>query len=221
MTQRVSIKRPAVAALSALALLVAAFGSVSAQPTGDAAHTPSFAKLSDSAIAQFKANPLALLTIYASAGLPLSTEVRSLVLTDPSLVDALITLAKGANDAQKAAIGAGLAEAARIIVATDPKLAAQIQIAVAQSGLEPLITAYIAGSNATVTAATGGEGGGGGGGGGGPTGGVGNFTGSNTGATTGGSLGALNSASPFGSIGGTTGGGSTVPKSQSGSPAAL
>jgi hypothetical protein len=215
MTQRVSIKRPAIVALSALALLVAAFGPVSAQPTGDAAHTPSFAKLSDSAIAQFKADPQALLTIYASAGLPLSTEVRSLVLTDPSLVDALITVAKGANDAQKAAIGAGLAEAARIIVATDPKRAAQIQIAVAQSGLEPLITAYIAGSNATVTAATGGEGGGGGGGGGGPTGGVGNFTGSNTGATTGGSLGALNSASPFGSIGGTTGGGSTVARTQS------
>ena len=114
--------------------------------------------LPDSAIAQFKANPQGLLTTYASAGLPLSTEVRSLVLTDPSLVDALITVAKSANDAQKAAIGAGLAEAARIIVATDPKLAAQIQVAVAQSGLQPLITAYIAGSNATVTAATGGGG---------------------------------------------------------------
>jgi hypothetical protein len=204
------MKRPAVAAISALALLVAGLVPLSAQPTGDVAHAPSFAKLSDSAIAQFKANPQALLTTYASAGLPLSTEVRSLVLTDPSLVDALITVAKGANDAQKAAIGAGLAEAARVIVATDPKLAAQIQVAVAQSGLEPLITAYIAGSNATVTAATGGGGGDAGGGGGGPTGGVGSFTGSNTGANPGGgSFGAVNTASPFGSVGGASGGGLT------------
>ena len=98
-------------------------GSRQAAPT----HVPSFTKLPDSAIAQFKANPQGLLTTYASAGLPLSTEVRSLVLTDPSLVEALITVAKGANDAQKAAIGAGLAEAARILAATDPQLAAQIQ----------------------------------------------------------------------------------------------
>jgi hypothetical protein len=213
------MKRPAMAAISALALLVAAFVPVSAQPTGDAAHTPSFAKLSDSAIAQFKGNPQALLTTYASAGLPLSTEVRSLVLTDPSLVDTLITVAKGANDAQKAAIGAGLAEAARIIVATDPKLAAQIQVAVAQSGLEPLITAYIAGSNATVTAATGGGGGDAGGGSGGPTGGVGSSTGSNTGANPGGSsFGAVNTASAFGSIGGAGGGGFSVSPSPSVSP---
>jgi hypothetical protein len=212
------MKRPAVAAISALALLVVGFVPVSAQPTGDAAHVPSFAKLPDSAIAQFKANPQGLLTTYASAGLPLSTEVRILVLTDPSLVDALITVAKGgANDAQKAAIGGGLAEAARIIVATDPTLAAQIQLAVAQSGLKPLITAYIAASYATVTAATG-EGGGGGGGGGGPTGGVGSSTGSNTGASPGGSSGAVNTASAFGSIVGTTGGGFSAQVNPSVSP---
>jgi hypothetical protein len=208
MARKVSMKLPAMAAISALAMLVAGAVPLSAQPTGEAAHAPAFAKLSDSAIAQFKANPQGLLATYASAGLPLSTEVRSLVLTDPSLVDALITVAKGANDAQKAAIGAGLAEAARIIVASDPKLAAQIQVAVAQSGLEPLITAYIAGSNATVTAATGGGGGDAGGGGGGPTGGVGTSTGSNSGANSGsGSFGAVNTASAFGSVGGAGGGG--------------
>jgi hypothetical protein len=213
------MKRLAMAAISALALLVAGLVSVGAQTTGDAAHVPNFAKLPDSAIAQFKANPQALLTTYASAGLPLSSEVRSLVLTDPSLVDALITVAKDANDAQKAAIGAGLAEATRIIVATDPKLAAQIQVAVAQSGLGPLITAYIAGSNATVTAATGGGGGDAGGGGGGPTGGVGSFTGSNTGANPGGgSFGAINTASAFGSVGGAAGGGFSASVSPSVSP---
>ena len=213
------MKRPVTAAASGLALLAASLVPLGAQPTNGPAPIPSFAKLPDSAIAQFKANPQGLLTTYASAGLPLSTEVRSLVLTDPGLVDALIAVAKGANDAQKAAIGAGLAEAARVIVATDPKLAAQIQVAVAQSGLEPLITAYIAGSNATVTAATGGGEGGGGGGGGGPVGGVGGPAGSNTGANPGGgSFGAVNAASPFGAIGGASGGGFEASKTLSVSP---
>ena len=218
MARKGSMKRTAMAAISALALLAVGVVPLSAQPTGDAAHTPSFAKLPDSAIAQFKANPQGLLTTYASAGLPLSTEVRSLVLTDPSLVDALITVAKGANDAQKAAMGAGLAEAARIIVATNPTLAAQIQVAVAQSGLQPLITAYIAGSNATVTAATGGGGGDAGGGGGGPTGGVGSPSGSNTGGSPSGSSGALNTASAFGSVGGAGGGGFAAQASPAGTP---
>jgi hypothetical protein len=165
--------------------------------------------LPDSTIAQFKANPQGLLTTYASAGLPLSTQVRNLVLTDPSLVDTLINVAKSANDAQKAAIGAGLAEAARILAATNPQLAAQIQLAVAQSGLGPLITAFIAGSNATETAAVGG-GEGGGAGTGGPTSGVGNSGGSNTGSNPGGvSFGATNGASAFGTISGAPGGGLT------------
>ena len=214
MTQRVSIKRPAIAALSAFALLVIAFGPVSAQPTGDAAHTPSFAKLSDSAIAQFKANPQALLTIYASAGLPLSTEVRSLVLTDPGLVDALITLAKGANDSQKAAIGAGLAEAARDHRRHRPQACRAnsnrrraVWIGAADHRLYRRVERHSDRGDGRR---------------GrwrrrrrrGPTGGVGNFTGSNTGATPSGSLGALNASSPFGSVGGTIGGGSTVARTQ-------
>ncbi|MGD1036868.1 MAG: hypothetical protein ABR878_06650 [Roseiarcus sp.] len=204
-----SMKRPVMAAISALALILTSPINVSAQTAGGGAHVPSFTKLPDSTIAQFKANPQGLLTTYASAGLPLSTQVRNLVLTDPSLVDTLINVAKSANDAQKAAIGAGLAEAARILAATNPQLAAQIQLAVAQSGLGPLITAFIAGSNATETAAVGG-GEGGGAGTGGPTSGVGNSGGSNTGSNPGGvSFGATNGASAFGTISGAPGGGLT------------
>lgn len=209
-------KWPAAAALSVVALLIAGLVSVSAETTSGPTHVPSFTKLPDSAITQFKANPQGLLTTYASAGLPLSNEVRSLVLTDPSLVDALITVAKGANDAQKAGIGAGLAEAAHILAATNPPLAAQVQVAVVQSGLAPLITAFIAGSNATVTAAVSG---GGGGGGGGPTGGVGGALGSNGGANPGGvSFGVGNGSSPFGALGGAGGGGYSASTSQSVSP---
>jgi len=209
------MKRPVMAAISVLALIMASPINVSAQTAGRAAHIPSFTKLPDSTIAKFKADPQGLLTTYASAGLPLSTQVRGLVLTDPSLAATLLDVAKSANDAQKSAIGAGMAEAARILAATNPQLAAQIQLAVAQSGLGPLITAFIAGSNATETAAIGGGGGGEGGGGGtgGPTGGVGSSGGSNGGSNPGGgSFGAGNGASAFGTIGGgASGGGLTNP----------
>jgi hypothetical protein len=218
MARENSMKRPAIASLSIVALLLAGSIAVGAQSMGEAPHAPSFAKLPDSAIAKFKANPQGLLTTYASAGLPLSTQVRSLVLTDPSLVETLIAVAKGANDAQEAAIGAGLAEAARVLAATDPTLAAKIQAAVAQSGLASLITAFVASSNATQTTAVGGEGGGGGGSGGG-TGGVGASTGSNSGANAGsGSFGATNGASAFGSLSGASGGGFSSSTNQSTSP---
>jgi hypothetical protein len=208
MTLNGLMKRPVMAAVSALALLMAGPINVGAQTAVGGAHAPSFTKLPDSTIAQFKADPQSLLTTYASAGLPLSTRVRSLVLTDPSLVATLIDVAKSGNDAQKSAIGAGLAEAARILAATNPQLATQIKLAVAQSGLGPLITAFIAGSNATETAAIGGGGEGVGGGTGGPTGGVGNSGGSNGGSNPGGvSFGAVNGASAFGTIGGGASGG--------------
>ena len=208
-----------IAAFSAAAGLALGATGVTAQPTAGVT-TPAFAKLPDSVIAEFKANPDSLLKTYASAGLPLSTQVRGLALTDPSLVAILIDLAKKANDAQKAAIGAGLAEAARVLATSNPALAAQIQQAVAQSGLGPLITAFIALSNGVTTAATGaGAGGGGGGGGagsGGPTGGVGAFTGSNSGSNAGAfSFGQTNGASAFGTISGSGGGGSTVSTTQS------
>ena len=55
---------------------------------------------------------------------------------------------------RQAAIGAGMAEAARILAVVDPQLAAQIQLAIAQSGSQSLIAAFVAASNATQTAST-------------------------------------------------------------------
>jgi hypothetical protein len=189
---------------------------VSAQPPR-VVTTPGFGRLPDAAIAQFKANPHSLLTTYASAGLPLSTQARDLVLTDPKLVDALIDLARSANDAQKGAIGAGLAEAARVLSASDPAEAARIRQAVAGSGLAPLITAFTALADSTIFAATDG----GAAGSGGPIGGVGGAAGASGGGSPGGfSFGQTNGASPFGSIGGggAPGGGLTSSTSQSVSP---
>jgi hypothetical protein len=169
-------------ALAATAFVAFAAPSVNAQPPG-ASTTPAFGRLPASAITQFKANPQSLLTTYASAGLPLSTQVRDLVLTDPSLADALIDLASGANDSQKGAIGAGLAEAARVLAATDPDQAKRIRQAVAASGLGPLVTAFMALADGAVEAASDG---GGAAGSGGPAGGVGGVTGGTGGGSPGG-----------------------------------
>ncbi len=147
MAPNVLRKRPLMAVIAALALIVAGPANAGAQTAGDVAFVPVFPKLPDSMIAQFKANPKALLTTYAAAGLPLSTRVRSLVLTDPSVAAALVALASSADDAQIAAIGAGMAEAARVLAASAPQLVAQLQSLVAQSGSEALITAFIAASN--------------------------------------------------------------------------
>jgi hypothetical protein len=147
-----------------------------------------FAKLSDASIAQFKANPHALLTAFASAGLPLTTQVRSLILTDPTLIDSLIDVAKGGNDAHKAAIGAGLGQGAKIYSRSAPQTATTIQQRVALSGILQLITAYISASNGIETAAIGGGGGGEGGGGGG----TGATGGANAGGAGGGGNGGAN-----------------------------
>lgn len=207
-----------IAALSAGASIALATGDAGAQ-TAAPMSSPGIAKLPDSVITQFKADPQSLLTTYASAGLPLSTQVRGLVLTDPSTVATLIDLAENANDAQKGAIGAGLAEAVRILAATNPALTAQIRRAVAQSRLGPLITAFVALSNSTIAPVIDADGGGAAAGSGGPIGGDGASTGANTGSNTSAySFGQTNGASPFGAISGTSGGGSTVATGQSTSP---
>ncbi|MGO9772151.1 MAG: hypothetical protein ACLPSW_21905 [Roseiarcus sp.] len=154
MALRGSARIPVLAAMSALALTLAGPETASAQTAGGSNHVPAIAKLPNSAIAQFLANPQGLLATYASGGLALSARARSLVLTDPSLVNVLIEVAKNGNDAQQAAIGAGMAEAARILAVVDPQLAAQIQLAIAQSGSQSLIAAFVAASNATQTAST-------------------------------------------------------------------
>ncbi len=65
----------------------------------------------------------------------------------------LIDIAKTGTSAQQAAIGAGLARAALACSRNDPDYAAMIQEAVANSGLAPIITAFVSASNDVQTAA--------------------------------------------------------------------
>jgi hypothetical protein len=207
--------------MAATALATLSFGVPALAAGAAPATTPAFARLSDAAIAEFKANPLALLKSFASAGLPLTTRTRSLLLTDPRLVDSLIDVARSGDDAQRAAIGAGLAQASQVLAQSDPQTAATIQQQVAASNSPPMITAFVDASNGIRTAAIGGGGagggagaggGGGGGGGGGPIGGVsagGGDGGANSGAAVGsgaGTASASNANSGAGAAGFANGG---------------
>jgi hypothetical protein len=103
--------------------------------------------MSKANVQQLEANPQSLLSDYSAGGLALSARVRALAITDPSAVAALLSVAAAGNDAQKAAIGAGLAEAALVLAKTDPAAAQAIRQAVAQSGIDILTAAFIAASS--------------------------------------------------------------------------
>ncbi len=131
----------ALAAMAALAPSVAA--QVASPPNA----------LAKAKIDRYESDPQALLSDFAAGGLALSSRVRAFVMNDPKAAATLLALAGAANDAQKAAIGAGLAEAVKILARTNPQAAEAIRQQVAQSGIDVLVTAFIAASSPTVTQA--------------------------------------------------------------------
>jgi hypothetical protein len=131
----------------ALAAMAALAPSVAAQVA-----TPPHA-LAKATIDRYDRDPQALLSDFSAGGLALASRVRAFVMSDHNAVATLLALARAGNDAQKAAIGAGLAEAAKVLERTDPKAADAIRQQVAQSGIDALVTAFIAASSPTVTQA--------------------------------------------------------------------
>ena len=89
----------------------------------------------------FLANPGQLLQQNPNGGSLLSNAVQQLALSDPSTFKVLLGLLANANDAQKGAIGQGLAQAAKIEVLTDQTLAADWQQQIAAVNDPPFKTA--------------------------------------------------------------------------------
>ena len=89
----------------------------------------------------FLANPGQLLQQNPNGGSLLANAVQQLALSDPSTFKALLGLLANANDAQKGAIGQGLAQAAKIEVLTDQTLAADWQQQIAAIDDPPFKTA--------------------------------------------------------------------------------
>jgi hypothetical protein len=152
-----------IAFVTALFSGVAGVSPVQAQtvsPTAGCFVAP--ARMSDAEISAFLAAPDSLLTQFSSGGLPLSNQARSLVGSSADALSPLIAVAAKANPGQAAAIGAGLARAARACATVNPEYASRIQDAIADSGNKALETAFLAANSETQTAALGGALGGGG-----------------------------------------------------------
>jgi hypothetical protein len=78
-------------------------------------------------VTAFLANPAQLLQQNPNGDTALSNAVQALALADPSSFKALIGLVATANDAQKRALGTGLAQATKIEVMTNQALATEWQ----------------------------------------------------------------------------------------------
>lgn len=115
-----------------------------------------------SVVASFRANPSQLLTQYPDGGPQMVNEVAGLVSTDRTTLTTIIALAKNANEDQRKAIGAALAQVAKAYAANNPAFANQIQQAVVTSGIPELAKAYASAAGETATASIGGGGAGGG-----------------------------------------------------------
>ena len=175
------------------------------------------AQLTTQQVGQFVADPGGLLKANPNGGGRLISQIRDLMQSDTCLpspaaprlascqdvLTAIIGLLATANDAQKAAIGTGLGEAAQAMETTNPTLANDIQTALAKNGDKLALEAY---QTTVGNQAIGAAGGGGGGA-------AAYQTLTNTGGGGGGGLGGPTSAgsSGIGLSGGTVSGGTTTP----------
>lgn len=100
-------------------------------------------KLPTTAVDKFKSNPSGLLKKNPIGGLELSSEVKGLVISDPaSSVDVLLEAARSSNSTQAAAIGTGLGQAVKAIMAVNNVCADDIARKIAGVGLTDVLSGY-------------------------------------------------------------------------------
>ena len=115
-------------------------------------------------VADFVANPGALLSLYPLGGGSMVSDVRDLVTADMQTVDPLLSLVATANSEQKNALGTGLGLAALDLARSNPQSASAIQNALVRLNDPTLLAAYAAVTgNQRLAAAGPGAGAGGGG----------------------------------------------------------
>ena len=115
-------------------------------------------------VADFVANPGALLTLYPLGGGSMVSDVRDLVQTDMQTLNPLLSLVPTANSEQKNALGTGFGLAALDLERSNPQAALVIQNALVRLNDPTLLAAYAAVTgNQRLAAAGPGTGAGGGG----------------------------------------------------------
>jgi hypothetical protein len=196
--------------LRSLMCLIAA-GYVLAQFGG----SPAVAALTQQQVNQFLNNPSAILNANREGGGKLVAAIRDLLMADPTALPIIIGLLPNANAGQQQAIGTGLGQAAQALASSNPALAAEIQRALAASGIKLAVEAYQTEVGSLPIGSAGGGGGGAGGGTGSPSfPGAGGGGGTNGAGTGGGGVGGGG-----GSLTGSGGGGSGVSGGSSSSAA--
>jgi hypothetical protein len=106
----------------------------------------------------FLASPGAVLQQNPSGGPALVSQIRDLAVANPATLSSIIGLLAGASKDQKAAIAAGLAQAAKIVVKNNPPYATQIQQAIADTKDQDVVLAYAAAAGDYPIGAGGGAG---------------------------------------------------------------
>ncbi|MBZ5763435.1 hypothetical protein LAV84_28540 [Rhizobium sp. VS19-DR104.2] len=113
------------------------------------------ARMAETDIAAFLAQPASLLSDFPAAGLPMSSKVRGLTGSSTAVLDPMMELVARANSPQKSAIGAGLARAVKSCQVTTPEYVLLIQQRVAAANDSELTAAFAAGLNDVLTASLG------------------------------------------------------------------
>jgi hypothetical protein len=142
-------------AMTAGILLMAPVHAVAAPAGAGGACFVSPAKMSDSEVESFIDNPPGLLTEFPTGGLALSTRIRALAGSSAAALDPIMSLAASASPPQIAALGSGLARAARSCASSNPEYAALIQEKVALLNNKELALAFESALNDVQTAALG------------------------------------------------------------------
>jgi hypothetical protein len=130
--------------------------------SGQMAHAQQGSALSPAEVSAFQANPGQLLNQFPNGGPDMIKQIVGLLGSDKATLSTIIGLAKTADQDQRKAMAAALAQVAKANAANDPAFANQIQQAVASAGLPEFAKAYAEAAGDTGTASSGGGGGGGG-----------------------------------------------------------
>lgn len=154
-----NLRLPRVRITSAAVCLAASVVLASGASIGTGfAQTPAPLSAIAQQVASFKANPQQFLSQYPNGGPEMISRAREFAVTDPTVLDALIGLLANANKDQKAAIAAGLGQAAQIVVRTDQPYATRIAQAIANTKDQDVVLAYAGATGDVGVGATGGGG---------------------------------------------------------------
>lgn len=84
-------------------------------------------------VTDFKAQPLAILARFPTAGAAMASFVAQLVSKEPTMIDALLSIMNVSTPEQSSAMGAGLVRATRVLLKDKPELARALAEKVGQS----------------------------------------------------------------------------------------